>query len=453
MNTTTRKLPSTWKRHVRATLRIEKGPDKGLETVLDLLDSTRSGPFRCGRSVVNDLRLTDEAVSDPHFELVIDPGGGVRLRDLNSTNGISIGNVRVFDALLRPGTAFQVGKSVIRFTSSDQDLVLISSGSSFGDAYGRSLVMRELFAKLEQIAGLHARLSVLITGETGTGKELVARALHTYSDRADGPFIAVNCAAIPRELAESVLFGHQKGSFTGAVGHREGLFEAASGGTLFLDEIGELPAEIQPKLLRALETKKVTRIGLSAERSVDVRVISATHRDLRKMVSQNKFGGDLYFRLAKMPVALPPLRERSDDVLFLSRLFLQRHAKEGGYKSLTRDAEEHLMRHSWPGNVRELDDVIERSYWLARGDVLDVVDLHMFREIDDGGLDRVPGQVFDQPLEAARHAFERAYLERIMAGPGRLSDKAKRAGLSVEGFRLLRKRHQSPAVELEGAPE
>ncbi len=237
---------------------------------------------------------------------------------------------------------------------------------------GKSRVIRKI---LEDIARLHqfANTSVLITGESGTGKELVARAVHHGSQRAAGPFIPVNCVAIPAELAESMLFGHLKGSFTGATGDRKGWFELADGGTLFLDEIGDMPAALQAKLLRVLEDGEITPIGAAQSRHVDVRVISATNADLAAKIAAGTFRQDLYFRLARFVVRTPPLRERPEDVASLAEHFLAMFAAEMGRgpAALAPEAAQMLSRYSFPGNVRELKNLIERALIASGGETID----------------------------------------------------------------------------------
>ena len=256
--------------------------------------------------------------------------------------------------------------------------VASSKGSEAGEAeehgglplIGRSLAMQEVYRLISRLLGND--LSVLVLGESGTGKELVAEAIHQLGKRKNGPFVAVNAAAIPRELIESELFGHEKGAFTGATGRNIGKFEQAQGGTLFLDEIGDMPAEAQTRLLRALQSGRIRRVGGSEEIAVDVRIVAATNRDLAPMIATGAFREDLYYRLNVVPIQLPPLRDRADDIEPLARHFLVRAASEGlPRRSLTRDAAQLLSQQPWRGNVRELQNFIYRAALLARQDEID----------------------------------------------------------------------------------
>jgi two-component system NtrC family response regulator len=243
-----------------------------------------------------------------------------------------------------------------------------------GTLIGSSEAMRRVQKMIGMAADTDA--TVLILGETGTGKELVARALHKHSQRKPKPFVAVNCAAIPAELLESELFGHVRGSFTGATADRTGALREAEGGTLFLDEIGDMPAQMQGKILRALQERVVTPIG-GKPCQVDVRVIAATHRDIGDLVASGAFREDLYYRLNVVPIVLPPLRDRADDVLPLAKHFLRLTSRTGSPKRFSAAAEARLLDHTWPGNVRELRNVIERASVLARGDVIEPADLNI----------------------------------------------------------------------------
>jgi DNA-binding NtrC family response regulator len=250
----------------------------------------------------------------------------------------------------------------------------VSAAKKFDDLLGESPAMRRLYDVLERVTQLDS--SVLISGESGTGKELVARALHRRSARAQGPFVAVNCSALPESLLESELFGHARGAFTDARTARDGLFVQASGGTLFLDEIGELPLGLQPKLLRALQERKVRPLGGDREVAFDVRLVSATNRDLQTAVEEKRFREDLYYRINVIPIALPPLRARGNDVLLLAQHFLETlDAPSGGLTGISAPAAAKLLAYAWPGNVRELRNCIERAVALARYSQIVVEDL------------------------------------------------------------------------------
>jgi PAS domain S-box-containing protein len=288
--------------------------------------------------------------------------------------------------------------------------------SRLGDSseiLGRSAALQSALADVDQVAGTDA--SVLILGETGTGKELVARAIHTRSRRKSKPLIKVNCAAIPADLVESELFGHEKGAFTGATSKREGRFELADGGTIFLDEIGELSVELQVKLLRVLQEGEFEPVGSSRTRKVDVRVLSATNRDLSAMMRAGSFREDLYYRLSVFPIRLPPLRERGDDVALLAEVFAQRFASKMGRSvaALTDDGKRRLSAYEWPGNVRELANVIERAVIMSQGGRLDLdraipesVARSNARPSLDGGPTRI--RTVDELAELERENLRRA---------------------------------------------
>ena len=247
--------------------------------------------------------------------------------------------------------------------------------TSFGELIGQSEPMREVYGLIEAVAPTNA--SVLVLGESGTGKELVARAMHQKSDRAKGPFYALNCAALPKEILENELFGHEKGAFTGSINEKAGAFENASGGTLFLDELAEMAPDIQVKLLRAIETRSIRRLGGKKEIPVDIRLVAATNKDVQKAIAENELREDLYYRLAVVEFVLPPLRERGADILLLAETFLQRYSKQNG-KRLTgfgEGAREWMATYPWPGNVRELKNAIERAVILARTSEVSATDL------------------------------------------------------------------------------
>jgi two-component system response regulator HydG len=278
----------------------------------------------------------------------------------------------------------------------------------FDSLVGRSPVLQRVFDQIRAVAETEA--AVLLIGESGTGKELVARAIHHNSARGDGPFVAVNCAAIPENLLESELFGHERGAFTGADRKRRGLFAEASGGTLFLDEVGDLPLALQAKLLRVLQERTVRPVGGSQDVPLDLRLLTATHRDLLAMVAEGRFREDLYYRLAVIPLRLPSLRERPEDIMLLATHFLERAVGSLGkdLKGFDDEATAWLLRHRWPGNVRELENVVERAATLARGPRITLADLHTeFAAPASGGgsrptLAELEAQYIQRVLEETR---------------------------------------------------
>ncbi|MCB9569637.1 MAG: sigma 54-dependent Fis family transcriptional regulator [Myxococcales bacterium] len=451
---TTTFAPPTASRQIRRVLlRVSEGPDAGAQ-----IQVSRSR-LTVGRAAVNDLVLGDTSVSGIHAEILLDRRG-ILLRDLGSTNGTQVQGVRIREAWIEPGMTLEVGKTAITLLAADEVDVPLSRRDHFGALYGGSPAMREVFAVLERIAG--TEMSVLIHGETGTGKELVARALHDESPRERRPFVVLDCGSLPRELAEASILGHKKGSFTGALTDRPGAFEEAEGGTLFLDEIGELPLELQPKLLRVLDRREVQRLGEHQVRKVDVRVVAATHRDLRTMVSQGEFREDLYFRLSVMMVELPPLRDRGDDIVLIAERFLEAFRRaRGDAPSLGPAARRALLGERWPGNVRELKNTIERAAYLARGGVIEPSDLHLGRRppprpaapespsaAPQAGLP-VADELFTMPFKEAKQAviddFERRYFTRLLdAHDGNLSRAAAEAGITRYYLRELVKRLKVP---------
>ncbi|MCX5731119.1 MAG: sigma-54 dependent transcriptional regulator, partial [Deltaproteobacteria bacterium] len=302
--------------------------------------------------------------------------------------------------------------------------------AGFEDMVGTSPAMRELFTAVEQLAPTDA--TVLLHGETGTGKELVARALHRLSPRRERPFVAVNCSAIPRDLMESEFFGHEKGSFTGAVGRRIGRFEQAEGSTLFLDEVGELDLPLQAKLLRVLEEREFTRVGASTPTRADVRIVAATNRDLAALVRDGRFRDDLYYRLNVIPLRLPPLRERSGDLPELMQHFLQSFGRQYGRHPPPAPPEilQAATAYPWPGNVRELRNVCERAVLMGWGAIASIL----------GPAVPIPTPLasaaeLDRPLLQARQAlverFEREYLQRLLLlHQGRVGEVARAAGIA-----------------------
>jgi DNA-binding NtrC family response regulator len=316
---------------------------------------------------------------------------------------------------------------------------------TFHNIVGKSRAMRDVYGLLEQAARLD--ITVLITGETGTGKELAARAIHYQSGRRDRRFVAVNCGALPSELVESELFGHAKGAFTGAAGAKPGLFEEASGGTLFLDEVGEIPLAAQVKLNRVLQEREVRRVGDNTAIKVDVRVIAATHRDLKAEAAAGRFREDLFYRLHVFPVRMPALRERREDIPLLAAHFLEKHSRtfRRELKGFTPEALRTLTGYGWPGNVRELENAVERAVAVAGGTNVDGRDLPVdLRAGQEGDLpmDALVRMTYREALDTARDRFSRDYLTSLMREfEGNVTRAAERAGIERESLHRLLKRY------------
>jgi len=421
-------------RHVlvrRFRLRVEQGADAGRELV------SQGERVVIGSEDGVDLHLTDGAVSRFHCEVRVEEGRA-RIRDLGSRNGTIVDGVTIHDAELNPRATITVGRTQVRFDLGDDHLrVPLSGAQRFGMLVGRSPAMRAVFATLEKLAASDA--TVLLEGETGTGKEATALSLHEAGPRRDAPFVVVDCGAVPPGLLESELFGHERGAFTGAIAAREGAFEAAHGGTVFLDEIGELAPELQPKLLRVLESRQVKRVGAAHHAAVDVRIVAATNRDLRAEVNARRFRADLYYRLAVVTVRLPSLRERADDLpLLVEHLAAPLGAagaplREPGFVG-------ELARHPWPGNVRELRNYLERCAALG-------IDGPAAPSPDPGG--GPGGAAGDLAVDATRSLreqreaftarFERAYLQDLLRlHPDNRAAAARAAGIDrAHLYRLL----------------
>jgi two-component system, NtrC family, response regulator GlrR len=409
-----------------ARLVVLRGPDEGVVARLESEETV------IGTSATANLVLTDPTVSRHHFRLqVLDDG--YLASDLGSTNGTRIGGRRVKSVYVEIGDKIQIGGTQIRLEADKQTVDLsLSPREAFGRLLGRSVAARRLFAILERVAG--ESVTVLLGGETGSGKDVAAEALHEASPRAGGPFVVVDCGALVDNLMESELFGHEKGAFTGASAARTGAFEHAHGGTLFLDEIGELSWDLQPKLLRVLERHEIRRVGAVEPIALDVRIVAASNRDLKLAVNQGLFREDLFHRLNVVSVRVPPLRERMEDVPLLAEHF---------WRELTGDRHEQLpesllsafLAYHWPGNVRELRNKVERAALLVgAGSTTDAIS-----GIGEVQLDRpFP---FRAAKAAAIEGFERVYLTALVerAG-GNVSEAARLAAMDrVHLTRLLQK--------------
>jgi len=418
------------------TLRIDvvDGPDAGSSLVAE------SDVVSVGTAQGNDLVLSDPTVSRYHLELVC-RSDGVLVEDHGSTNGTVSGVARLERAVVPAGATLVLGRTTIKVDEGARTTAVLHTGDMLGGLVARTPQMRRLFARVERAAKTDA--PVLVVGESGTGKELVARALHDLGPRASGPFETVDCGALSPELVASELFGHERGAFTGADRQHVGAFERANGGTLFLDEIGELPASLQPALLGALERKRFRRVGGRADIDVDVRVVSATNRDLRAEVNAGSFRLDLYYRLAVVVLRLPPLRERAEDVPPLVAHFLA----EAGAPAL-RDqlfppsVMTALCSHRWPGNVRELRNLVEAA--VAMGEVPSVEAGGAVASAAPAG----PGESdelaapYGEARAAVLRAFERRYLEALLTRTGgNVSRAAREAQMDRSHLGELLKRH------------
>ena len=412
-----------------------------------------------GKAEDNDLVLRDDTVSRRHLEIERVPEG-LRLRDLGSTNGTRIGGATVREAVVVTGTIFSVGDvEVLVGVAIDRVAVPSSKSDRFELALGRSEAMRCLFGVLERIAPTAA--SVLLTGETGTGKDVLARSIHLRSGRK-GAFEVLDCGAIVPSLVESELFGHERGAFTGAVSARAGAFERASGGTVFLDELGELPLDLQPKLLRVLEARAFRRVGGTVTINADVRIIAATSRELRAEVDAGRFREDLYYRLAVVALQVPPLRERREDIAFLVEHLLPLEASladpPGAPLRVAPATMAALTAWSFPGNVRELRNVLERAAVLSRtsgSHELQLTDFpprppRMTPAIDDTapadaadrGAPYDPSLTYRETRARIEGAFEQSYVQWLLARHGgNVSAAAREAKMDRNHLSDLMRKH------------
>jgi DNA-binding NtrC family response regulator len=421
----------------RAELAVVRGPDKGRSTTIE------GQTVHAGTDRGCELVLQDPSVSSRHFS--IEPREeGFLLRDLGSTNGTLVDGYRVEGVFLPRSAQIDAGQSRLRFSTSREEVEIpLSRKTRFGDLLGHSNAMRQVFAILERVADTDS--TVLVEGESGTGKELAARALHSSSSRSGGMFVAVDCGALPENLIESELFGHAKGAFTGASAAKPGLFEEADGGTLFLDEVGELPLELQPKLLRALETRSVRRLGESQSRPFEVRLVAATNRNLACEVSEGRFREDLYFRLSVIRVRMPSLRERREEIPRLVAHFMDALGRDPSEGIADPSVMAMLREYPWPGNVRELRNVVERLVLLPG--------MQPEFYLDGGGGSAPDEEAGGGPaldLEQGFHdgkrqwteRFEREYLARQLARcKGNVSELARVSGLSRQSCHRLLARH------------
>jgi len=387
-----------------------------------------SSDVRIGRGRKNQIILPHSAVSRHHVNLVRQ-GKKYLLMD-RSTNGTFMDGIKADKVLLEAGAEFNIGPFLLRIVINEPEWEREtdvtdtgSKGNIFYGLVGGTEGMKRLFDLIEKVAVTDG--TVLIVGETGSGKELVAQAVHDLSSRSSAPFVAINCGAITADLIESELFGHEKGAFTGAIADRKGAFEQAHGGTLFLDEIGELPVNLQPKLLRVLETGEIRKVGSQMSMQVDVRVVAATHRNLKVEADKGSFRADLLYRLFVLPLVVPPLRERGDDIALLATHFLSEMAE------LSPEAMERLESYPWPGNVRELKNTLERGRILTGGKKIGLDDLVFLDDSSDKNTVFAAGDGMPENFED----IERLYYSRALEkSEGNIRQAARQLGLPKSTF-------------------
>ena len=416
-------------------LTVTEGVDVGARFVIE---ASCAGRVLVGCSPACDLRLTDREVSRRHAAFEWD-GARLKVRDLGSRNGTLVDHVPVVEAYLAGGEIVRVGSTALRVeTVKPSATDEVPAATSFGRAIGASREMRRLYPLCAKLAA--ANVPVIVEGETGTGKEVLAEALHEMGPRAGGPFIVFDCTAVPANLVESELFGHDRGAFTGAVQTRKGVFEQADGGTLLIDEIGDLDLALQPKLLRALERSEIRRVGGDRWIRVDVRVISATRRDLDHEIQVGRFRDDLFHRLAVARIELPPLRQRRGDIALLARHFARQMG--AGESALSAELLARWDDLPWPGNVRELRNAVAR--YLALGEAQPVLETASLGDASPSGddvIERVLAQ--NLPLPQARRRvvdeFEQRYIERVLAAHGgNVVRAAAASGIARRYFQILR---------------
>ena len=410
-----------------------RGPDRGESVALK-----PGNPIVFGSSSECDMPLSDKTVSRKHLMAVFE-NNEVLLKDQNSTNGTYIHGSKFNEISIGYGAEFKLGRTVFKFLP-DEEIVdpEPSNKTHFGQMLGGDTIMRQLFKLMNDVAQTNA--TVLIEGETGTGKELIAEEIHNHSPRKDGPFIVFDCGSVPRELIESMLFGHVKGSFTGAINDRDGAFAEAHGGTIFLDEIGEMALDLQPSLLRVLDKRAVRKVGSNAYNGIDVRVVAATNRDLRAEVQQKQFREDLYYRLAVIRLSVPALRERGSDIELLSNAFIEKFTPQGKELKVAPEDLASLKRHNWPGNVRELRNAIERACLLANGDFININDA--FGDDTNAGMNIRKDLPFKEAKGQLVEVFEKEYIEDLISRhSNNLSAASREAQIDRKHLRDLIKKY------------
>ncbi len=438
----------------KCQLSVVDGPEKGKK--YSLVKSTT----KIGKKENNDFIVEDATVSRNHIMIEYNSDSFL-LKDMKSTNGTFLNGTKVKEAFLVPGDRIKLGNTTIEFVAFEEKVRIEPSESEvFGAMVGKSLKMRQIFGILEKISPTLA--TVIIEGETGTGKELVARAIHENSPRKNRSFVVFDCGGVAPNLIESELFGHEKGSFTGAFKARRGAFEEANGGTISLDEIGELTLDLQPKLLRALENREIRRVGTNLSVPIDVRVVCASNRNLKKEVNEGRFREDLYYRLSVVKILIPPLRDRAEDIPLIIEKFLRDgkfNKNPDGALRVTKvddDALKALQRYQWPGNVRELQNVVERASAVAEKGIISKEQIEfVFNELerDDERTEKLTVQK-DIPFKEAKQkvveVFEKDYLlDMLRRNNFNLSKAAREAGIDRKHIRNLLKKYGIPTKDLK----
>jgi transcriptional regulator with PAS, ATPase and Fis domain len=423
--------------HLRsASLVVVEGPDAGHTVDVD------TGAIVIGSGAGCDLRLADELVSRRHVEIRAE-AAGVRVLDRGSRNGTFVEGMRVYELLVTSDLVLHLGQTRIALRlHRDASDIALSTRTRFGAAIALSGPMRHVFQLLEQAS--RTDVTVLLEGESGTGKEVLATSLHQESARKNEPFVVVDCGAIPVNLVESELFGHERGAFTGAVAAHAGAFEQAQGGTVFLDEIGELPLEAQPKLLRALEARTIRRVGGAKPIPLDVRIVAATNRCLKEAVRRKEFRADLYYRLAVVHVRVPRLAERKEDIAPLAESFLRRITGDAA-ATLPADLLSLLSAYDWPGNARELRNVVERFATFKRTDAALLLGGNDADATDMPDLVALAGLSYEDAKRHLLGAYHKAVLPRVIERAGSVSKAAEHLGLSRASlYRILQEERGAP---------
>jgi DNA-binding NtrC family response regulator len=411
---------------------VVEGPDQGRAVKINARIVVGSGAD-------SDLQLSDGRVSEQHLSL--EPtASGFQLEDLGSTNGVIYEGSAVGSATLSIGATLKIGHSFLRIQPTSSPLeVEPSQACRFGELVGESLIMRELFAVLELASQSEA--TVLIEGETGTGKELAARALHEASERRKGPFVVVDCGALPENLLESELFGHMRGAFTGATDRRQGAFAKADKGTIFLDELGRISPAVQARLLRVIEERQLKPVGSDDSRAIDVRILGASRHDLDLEVADGSFRADLFYRLSVLRVKMPPLRSRREDIPSIVKAMCDSRGFVPG--PIAGPNLDRLTTQAWPGNVRELRNVIDRALALSPG-ANDFSELRIpgGTEAENEGLSVRSDLPYSEAKDALLHAFERSYLADAFArNESNIAQTARAIGLDRKHLATLLKKH------------